>query len=169
MEKRPIIRLSKTGWDKLLESAGFVAVGAAWVLAIAWFASLPETIPTHFNFSGDVDGYGGRGSLFILPSISIVLYLGMYFLNKRPDIFNYPKKITEENAEEMYTIATKMIRVINFTIAIVFLAIEYISIDAAARNSSSIGAWVVLLIICVIFAPVAWYVSRMFKKTNHSK
>lgn len=169
MEKRPIIQISKTGWDKLLESAGFVAVGAAWMLAFAWFSFLPETIPTHFNFSGDVDGYGGRGSLFLLPAISIVLYLGMYFLNKRPDIFNYPKKITEENAEEMYTIATKMIRVINFTIAIVFLAIEYISIDAAARNSSSIGAWVVLLIICVIFVPVVWYVSKMFKKTNHNK
>lgn len=168
MEKRPIIRIEKSAWDKLLEIAGFAAVGAAWVFAIVAYSSLPETIPTHFDFSGAVNGYGGKGMLFLLPSISFVLYIGMYLLNRRPDIFNYPQKITEENAATMYSIATKMIRVINFIISVVFLAIEFISIDAASSNSSTIGAWVIMLLIIVIFAPVVWYARKLFKVMSNN-
>jgi uncharacterized membrane protein len=42
--------------------------------ATAWFYSgLPDQIPSHWNIRGEVDGYGGRWTLFIFP----VLMVGM--------------------------------------------------------------------------------------------
>jgi uncharacterized membrane protein len=55
-----------------------------WVIAIllilvttaatAWlYSSLPNQIPTHWNIRGEVDGYGGKWTLFLFP----VLMVGM--------------------------------------------------------------------------------------------
>lgn len=168
MEKRPRIKLTKTVWDKLFEAAGFVCVAASWVIAIAWFSSLPDTIPTHFNFSGEADGFGGPGSLFIIPSINIAMFLGMYFLNKRPDIFNYQVKITEENALRMYTLSTKLIRVLNSTVAFLFLSLEILSIYAASCGATRIGAWVVPSIVIILFLPIVWYIRKTIKQSKPS-
>ena len=43
------------------------------------YPSLPETIPTHFNIEGKADGWGSKGTMFMLPSImgftSLLSYL----------------------------------------------------------------------------------------------
>jgi len=38
--------------------------------ATAWvYSSLPEQIPTHWNIRGEVDGYGGKWTLFLFPAM----------------------------------------------------------------------------------------------------
>jgi uncharacterized membrane protein len=42
--------------------------------ATAWLSSsLPDQIPSHWNIRGEVDGYGGKWTLYIFP----VLMVGM--------------------------------------------------------------------------------------------
>jgi uncharacterized membrane protein len=49
--------------------------------ATAWlYASLPEQIPTHWNIRGEVDGYGGKWTLFIFPAIMVGMLVMFYFL-----------------------------------------------------------------------------------------
>jgi len=47
--------------------------------AIYLFPLLPDTIPTHFNIEGKADGWGSKGTIFLLPSImgftSLLSYL----------------------------------------------------------------------------------------------
>ena len=60
-----------------------------WVLIIApvlytvyiW-NQLPDQIPTHWNFKGEIDGYGGKGTMILLPCINVFLYLLMLFIPK---------------------------------------------------------------------------------------
>lgn len=47
--------------------------------AAYWYPSLPNTIPVHFNSSGEADNWGPRGMIFLSPAIlgfvSLVVYL----------------------------------------------------------------------------------------------
>jgi uncharacterized membrane protein len=45
------------------------------VAAVSWWC-VPDTIPTHWNGYGEVDGYGGKFTgLLLLPIVSIIIYL----------------------------------------------------------------------------------------------
>jgi uncharacterized membrane protein len=55
-----------------------VAIAAG---ATAWlYASLPERIPTHWNIRGEVDGYGGKWTLFLFPATMAGMLVLFYFL-----------------------------------------------------------------------------------------
>jgi uncharacterized membrane protein len=56
----------------------FVAIATG---AAAWLSSvLPERIPTHWNIRGEIDGYGGKWSLFALPVMMVAMMILFYFL-----------------------------------------------------------------------------------------
>ncbi|MDR0898369.1 MAG: DUF1648 domain-containing protein [Oscillospiraceae bacterium] len=40
------------------------------VIAAIVYPTLPDTIPIHFNFSGEADGFGGRWNIFLLPMLT---------------------------------------------------------------------------------------------------
>ena len=49
--------------------------------ATAWlYSSLPDQIPTHWNIRGEVDGYGGKWTLFIFPVMMVGMLVLFYFL-----------------------------------------------------------------------------------------
>src|SRR5689334_19196218 len=110
MSSRPKIKLKLSLADKVIEVAGFLALGFLWTLTVSNFSSLPEIIPTHFNGAGEVDDYGSKNMILILPVIATILFAGLTFLNKFPHLFNYPTEITGENAEKQYRSATRLMR-----------------------------------------------------------
>lgn len=44
------------------------------------FQYLPERVPTHWNVAGEIDGWGGRWSLFLPSAITILISLLLYFM-----------------------------------------------------------------------------------------
>ncbi len=57
---------------------GLLALGVG---VTAWYyPGLPDRIPTHWNIRGEVDGYGGKRTLFLLPVMSLPLLALFYFL-----------------------------------------------------------------------------------------
>lgn len=48
-----------------------IVLGAfAWGLSAWYYPSLPESIPTHWNIHGEVDGHGGRATIFLMPAFA---------------------------------------------------------------------------------------------------
>jgi uncharacterized membrane protein len=124
-EIRPKIKLSLTRTDYILESIAIAGLLASWILPSVLFSTLPETIPTHIGLSGEIDGWGSKNQLFILPSISLLILIGLSILNKYPHTFNYLSKVTEENAHQLYTSGTRMLRIAKIIVVIVFFIIEW--------------------------------------------
>src|SRR5690349_21517945 len=112
MNTRPRIKINLNRFDKRLEMAGLILLALMWGLAIINYLRSPETVPIHFDSSGNPNGYGSKLTLLFLPLIPTILYLGLTQLNKYPHVFNYMTQITAENAERQYTIATRMIRIL---------------------------------------------------------
>ncbi len=73
--------------------------GLLWVLAflplmatVVAYPFLPETVPTHWNIQGEVDGWGSRNTLFVSAVFCPVCYAAMQFLPKiDPKRENYKK------------------------------------------------------------------------------
>lgn len=164
MEERPKIKLEWTFLDRILEITGWFALVGLWILLkVADYPDLPDTIPTHFNTFGQVDGHGGKITLLILPVIATVLFFGMTILNMFPAIFNYPVKITQENALKQYTNATRLIRYLKLVIVVVFGIIGFSMIQNAQGKAEGMGIWVLPLMLGLIFIPLIIYISWSFK------
>lgn len=166
MEERTKLELTLTKTDKLLEVIGWCVVLVLWMLTVYLYRELPETIPTHFDFAGRPDGFGKKINILSLPVIATVLYLGMTLLNKFPHIFNYPVKITAENALRQYTLATRLIRYLKLAVVIVFGIIALHTAGRSLGQTDVSGRWFLPTILGLIFIPLIIFIVRMMYKSK---
>jgi hypothetical protein len=87
----------------------------------------------------------------------------MSILNKYPHAFNYPTKITMQNAEKQYTIATKLIRYLKFMVVLTFSLIVLLTFWTANNHATLPVVWVVPVFIALFYIPMVYGIVRMFK------
>ena len=163
MEKRPKIKLELTKADKTFEIIGWFSVVAIWSLIIANYNNLPDIIPIHYNGYGEVDRFGGKKGILILPLSATILFAGLTILNKFPHIFNYTTSITKENALRQYTNATKLIRYTKLIIVVIFGLIAFKTIQIATGQVNALGTWFLPFAIVIIFIPLIYFIVKSTK------
>lgn len=139
-ENRPKITLEKSTLDAFLDVFSFGILGIALFYTILNYSALPEQVPMHFNHSGKITRYGDKSSIWFLNIIGFATVYGLLYLNKFPHIFNYPQKITEENAKKFYSDATRMIRLLNVSIALLFAIISFEITQVSLNQTESISS-----------------------------
>ncbi|MDD4332566.1 MAG: SdpI family protein [Patescibacteria group bacterium] len=122
-------------------------------LAIAasfyFYSVFPERVPTHWNFAGDVDGWGSRATgAFAIPAMLVGMYLLFLVLPK----FD-PKKERYEQFEKPYNVVR--------TLILLFLAVIYFlaSFNALGYNIA-IEKWVPVLV-GLLFVLLGNYLSKV--------
>jgi uncharacterized membrane protein len=158
--ERPKITLIPTTADRLVEVLGWLTLLLVWGWAFTHFSTLPDTIPTHFNASGEADGFGSKVSIIALPVIATLLFIGLTVLNRYPHIFNYPTAITQDNALRLYTLATRMLRYLKLVLVLVFGGIEFMTIQNATGKAAGLGAWFLPLTLVLVFLPLIYFVVK---------
>lgn len=101
---------------------GLLLLGTTVYTCIMW-QQVPEQVPLHFDFSGNVTDYGGKGSMILLLVIAWVMFVVMTVLVKFPNTWNMPVKVTAENAERLYSITRCMLEVVKFLVVLLMNAI----------------------------------------------
>lgn len=162
MSSRPEIKIGLSPTDKAFEVVSFVLLLLLWVLPFAYYSCLPEIIPIHFNAAGKVDGYGIKATIFLLPAIGSALFAGLKILNRYPHIHNYAVKITPENALKQYTNSTRLVRVINTVILLIFAIIVFEIIQTASGKSTALGIWFLPFTLLLILVPVTFFTIKSF-------
>ena len=163
MQQRPRIKLPLTPLDKTLERISILCLFLLWGLAIYSVIKLPSIIPIHFNASGKADSYGSKMTLFFLPVLGSLLWLGITQLNKYPHIFNYMTTITEENVHRQYSIATRMLRYLKLAIIIIFCVIIVFIYLSATGQSNGPGLWFLPFTLALILIPTVISISQSLK------
>jgi len=163
METRPKIKISLTTTDNFIEAAGWLALLLIWGITFYQFKNLPETIPTHFNITGEADGFGKKSTIFLLPVFGTVLFIGLTILNFFPHVFNYPVKITPENAAKQYEMATRLVRVLKLSVLIIFIMIIWMTSAVASAKMNGLAAWFVPVVLAVTFIPLGYYIYKSFR------
>lgn len=149
--------------DIILEVGSLMLLGIFWYFVIDNYNALPEKIPSHFNIRGEVDGYGSKSSLFILPTIASMLFIGLAVLSRFPHSFNYPVKISNTNAMYQYSISLRLLRVLKFVILMVFLVISWMTIRTTGATGATHSQWLLPLVLVLIFLPIFIYLVLAYK------
>ena len=163
-EERPKIKLIPTTVDKLAELLGWIMLLAIWGLTITHYSTLPDTIPTHFNATGEADGFGSKASIIGLPVIATLLFIGLTVLNRYPHSFNYPTAITQDNALRLYTLATRMLRYLKLVLLVVFGGIGFMTVQHATGKAAGLGVWFLPLTLVLTFLPLIYFVVKSVQK-----
>lgn len=149
--------------DIILEVGSLILLGVLWYFVIDNYNALPEKIPSHFNIRGEVDGYGSKSSLFILPTIASMLFIGLTVLSRFPHSFNYPVKISSTNAINQYSISLRLLRILKFVILMVFLMISWMTIRTAGATDYAHSQWMLPMVLALIFLPIFIYLVLAYK------
>lgn len=163
METRPKIKIELTATEKVLELAGWILIAAVWLLTITNYNDLPEIIPVHYNGAGQADGFGEKSTIWTLPLIATILFVGMTVLNKFPHIFNYPVKITKENALSQYIGATRLMRYLKLIIVALLGFITFKTIQSTHEQAEGVGIYLLPLTIALTIIPLIYFVAKSFK------
>ncbi|WP_340410462.1 DUF1648 domain-containing protein [Gordonia malaquae] len=81
---------------------GPAVTGIVTIVLLATYPSLPDEVPTHFNGVGEADSFGPRWSVLILAAIFTVIGALFPYLARKPQLFNLPVRVTEDNAQALY-------------------------------------------------------------------
>lgn len=163
MTDRPKLTITKTKSEWFWDIVGYSCyIGSIILLIIIW-SKLPQEVPVHYNALGEVDRWGSKLELLILPIIGAFLLLMMQALEKYPEIHNYPKRLTEENAEQFYLNSRKMMNQLKNICLIVFSFITFESISIALEWGNGFGVWSLPLLIIGAGIPIVIGIVRQSK------
>lgn len=161
--ERPRIKIALRPIDWLLEIIGCLALLVLLIYPIYHWGVLPDTIPTNFDIQGNVDAWGNKNSIWILPILGLLMYLGLWIMNKYPHSFNYPQKVTTQNAHQLSSIATRMIRLLNVSIIGLFAYLVYIEIQVALGHRMGLGAWFLVLFLVFELVFSVYFMYKIMK------
>jgi len=161
---RPRIKIGLEPHDKVIQIFGFIGVLFLIGLPAYYYAQLPEIIPRHYDATGKPDGFSGKAIIWTLPLIGVVMYMGMHWLSKLPHLYNYPQKITEENAETLYKSAVRMIRTLNSIISCSFAYLTYATIRTALGTQEGLGRWFTPVLVLSLIITIGYFMLSTFSK-----
>lgn len=166
---RPKIKVPFEIFDIAVEVLSILCLCFMWGYLAMEYGSLDNTIPSHFNAKGEIDGYGSKNFIWFLPLLATGMYILLFVLNRYPHLHNYMINITEENALKNYRFSTRVLRIVNFLCVLMFTYIVYQMINSAQTGSSQIGmGFLITVVTASIVLPVFLivYQSKMNKKSE---
>lgn len=133
---RPVLPIPRTPFETLLEALTVLGIITTIAITVWGWLTLPAIIPTHYGLSGAPNAYGGKGSLLILPILTIGLSALLTILCRYPHRYNYPWPITPENAPRQYYLARLLLRWITLELVCTFCILQWLLIQAAQSYSA---------------------------------
>jgi hypothetical protein len=146
-----------TVFDWLLESLAAALLVVTVVSLLSGYAALPETVPTHFGASGAPDDTGRKATLLLLPGVHLFLYVLLTAIAPFPWTFNFPWKITSENAPRQYRLAQLLVRSLKAELGLLLAYLTVQSIRVAHGAAAGLGVVFLPLVSALLFGTVAVY------------
>lgn len=138
---RPILTLPKTKYEKCLDVIGSGLFTVSILFIILQWGNLPEEIPAHFNAKGEVDRWGSKIEVLILPGIGIFMWIFLGLLEKAPYMHNYPARLNERNVEAFYLNSRRLCNEVKNFCLILFAIISCEIVLVALGKIEGLGWW----------------------------
>lgn len=81
-----------------------------WIFTGIKYAGLPEMIPTHFDFQGNVDGESGRSTIWLLPCIATFVHLLFIGATRNPNspLLHIPDGFRRSKFHKLYLFSLQL-------------------------------------------------------------
>ncbi len=125
-------------------------------LDLNWDA-FPATVPTHFGPGGKPDGWGPRNTLIFVPAIAAVVVTALGVVRRFPTRFNYPVRITPENAALQQQIALRLLDWLQIEVASLLCYLSIQQMRTALGLASGLSPWFLAVVLPAIFGTITVY------------
>lgn len=155
------IRLSTFYHVLNMAAAGLILGATVWIIVI--WGDIPETIPVHFDLQGNPDAWGSKSTLGTMPLVAGLMYLFMSYFGARPQMANYPWKITEENAEDQYRLTRELIVWLKLETMAIFALIIWSMVRAAVGTAGTLSSPAMTVLVAAIIVTIVIFFYRMYR------
>ena len=149
-----------TLWQRVLGILSpALLLGTVVYILIRW-PHLPEQIPLHYNIAGEIDGYGGRGMLLLMPVLGLVTDGVVALAGRFPKSWNTGTKITLFNRVRVYRLVRDLMAELRLAMALFFGGFAvYQSLLPEHFSGNVIG-----LLTLLMFVPIVRYFVRLRRR-----
>ncbi|MCG7345866.1 DUF1648 domain-containing protein [Sporosarcina sp. ACRSL] len=159
---KPKLDIPKSTFQKVFDIVTMIVFAAGIVHLIAVWGQLPDQVPAHYNAAGEVNRWGSKWELIILPIIAAFLAICMTFLEKHPEWHNY-MNLNENNIEFQYKNSILLLNVIKNECVLLFVFLSYNITQVALGNAESLGSLFLPIFLVSLFASMAFFIVRSIK------
>ena len=143
--------------DYVLIALSALCFAAALIFLVVRLPSLPDRIPTHYTGSGEIDGWGGKGSVALVPAISFVLLVTMTLLVFLPKLWNTLKGIHAQRVPQAVRASRTMICAMSLEMQLFFAAALVHTVRCEPLPEAIGGGFVALLGVTIAAGLVGVY------------
>lgn len=152
-------KIKRSKLDIITEIGCLVCLFGLLIYFVLNWGGFPDEIPGHYNAAGEIDRWGSKTELFILPVVSLVLYAFLSLLERFPQIWNTGVTITEENRERVYRTLKNMVQLLKLSMVIFFVIMSYIQ-----STAQSISGWFILFFMIIFFGILTSYLVKLYQR-----
>ncbi len=152
------MKIKNTIFDKIVEIICLIlAIGVPLYIIINW-SNIPDPLPMHYDLAGNVDRWGDKTELIILPIVTLIMYAFMSAIGYFPQVWNTGVSITEENRERVYRTLKYLVKTMKLIVVVDF---SYMTINTLMCRDLPI--WFTPVVLLIIFGNITFWLIRLFK------
>ena len=152
------MKIKRKKFDIILNVLCWIILVSTMLFLIITWSKIPDTIPMHYDSAGNIDRFGSKLEILVLPIIILIVYTFITIIEKFPEAWNTGVKVTEENKERVYSTLLHLISTIKF---IMVGMVAYLTVHTAL--SLELSAWFTPIFILAIFGNFVYWIWKLFR------
>ena len=154
--------------DRLLELFAAVMAVVLLVLTAVLYADAPDVVPSHFNFSGEADGWENKGIYWVIAIIFVVGMVVCASAAYNRKLVNLPIRLKEQVFYRQIGLIGRMCRIMTLGMGLIWMSTllamsaERLGIPSyicACFMGGSVG---VMLLVVFFYTLKIWWIGRNY-------
>ena len=152
------MKIKNSPADIIMEALGLVMlIGTPLYLVIRW-PSIPNKLPMHYNFAGEIDRWGGKGEVLFLVVMVWILYLMISLVEHFPSVWNTGVQVTPENRMRVYRTLKYMVKTLKLAMTLVFTFLIFNTVAGIP-----LPEWFTVVYVILIIGDLAFWLIRLYR------
>ncbi len=154
------MKIKNSPADIIMEVLGLIMlIGTPLYLFISW-PSIPDKLPMHYNFAGEIDRWGGKGEVLFIVVMLWILYLMISLVEHLPSVWNTGVQVTPENRVRVYRTLKYMVKTLKLAMTVVFTFLILNTVAETPLPGWFTPAYLILIIGDLVFWLIRLYCVR---------
>lgn len=150
--------MKKHTLDQLMNRLSLLLLLGTAVFLVVYWRRIPEEIPMHFNAVGEIDRWGSKAELLILPVITWLMYGLLTVAEQIPSAWNSDIKMTEKNREQVYALLGHLLSTLKLLVIAMF---TWIILWCAL--TMPLPAWFLPIVLGAVFGDMVYWLVRLIR------
>lgn len=143
-------------YQRIVHILTWVLLAAVWISVPLCWGHLPEQIPTHYDFAGNIDGWGSRAAILLMPVIATVTTAVLLVVERFPQTWNTGVKVTPLNQAFVYRTCADMLATLELTILLSMMLPQIWMLMGTAMP-----IWIMPVLLVLVLGPIVFFLIRL--------